>query len=1204
MLKFSRKKLLFPFLLPILILGIFLFARAYESEPTHTALAKKSAEIYNQYGTGNLTGQEILWIQEGAKKEDTPPRWINHFYDPTTSQGWTAEKMGRVPVSVVRAISSIGLSQADAVSSLNWAHNQGLQERYSYYEGNRTFEKAIYDYVNGNKKEAYKSLGHILHLVEDMAVPAHTRQDTHVDIWGTGDSGEPYEKWAGKNTDLSHLNNLNPKQENSSCSNLDDCLIRLAKYSNENFFSEDTINDKNYKKPKNIKEIVNINEIIFYGKDDKDNEYSLAIFDRNKNIYTLQRSYIHSSYWRLLSKQAVLAGAEVIKIFHQEAEKAIQDKNLIKEPPQKSPLNKMMTGLFGIAAPNSNSPIFSLFGFVSQTKDFFSSIGSKIKSLSSSLLNVVGIEDGQNINFPEQGIVIDQVALNNLANQQQNEGQVESNQIISTKPEFNVQQDNNSAQNGETGVNQQTDNQQQNNQNNNESSENQNQSNEQSGDNGDQNEEISDEFSTSSNNNNESNNLPPGSSIGTSRGGTQTNENADSNATSTPAVDTMSPQTYATSTLFFNNETIATSTAIFEFSSSEANSTFECQLDNASSTLCVSPVQYNNLANGSHIFSVKAIDQANNQDQTPEVFNWIVDVPAPTIADHVVISEVATNGSGGANDEWIELYNPTAAAVDLFGWSIQYRGSKAENFERKNFNATSTIPAQGFFLITHSSYSGGVPRDLEYNNSQFQLSHIGGNIFLVNNQTTLTSATSTSIIDKLSYGSGAYLFPEGNVFSQAPSSTESVERKANADSTAESLATGNDKWQGNNYDSNNNSQDFVLQTSPTPQSSQSLTEPRSSFPLLSTDAPWPMFQGNEKHTGRANSDLPTSTTTPQVLFEFDNPSITFKTPPVIGQNKLFIGASDGIRAFDLNGYQLWFYPSESGYGSPIAIANNNTIYARIDGKGLYAFSYDGSLKWRYSFAGNSYNSSPNIDKNGIIYTIGLGKVYAIYPDGKIKWVFDIADLGRSFNLEIGSPVIDNARERVYINIEDYLYTLSFNGDLVWEFQNSLGTGLLTKRFGTPIIDENGIIYVAAKGDFPSGGFYALYPDGSVKWFNDVALASSSAISPAIGANGIIYFTASKYISGMWQKIYALDLHTGIEKWSALFTFDNVISSPITAGENVYFPFGARLYAYDKNGNMLWYWPEIGSGFDNGFGAADNDGNLYFAIEGKIYKMGN
>jgi hypothetical protein len=43
----------------------------------------------------------------------------------------------------------------------------------------------------------------------------------------------------------------------------------------------------------------------------------------------------------------------------------------------------------------------------------------------------------------------------------------------------------------------------------------------------------------------------------------------------------------------------------------------------------------------------------------------------PTAPTHIVISEFRTLGPNGANDEFVELYNPTGAAVNIGGWLIR-----------------------------------------------------------------------------------------------------------------------------------------------------------------------------------------------------------------------------------------------------------------------------------------------------------------------------------------------------------------------------------------------------------------------------------------------------------------------------------------------------------------------------------------------------
>ena len=77
--------------------------------------------------------------------------------------------------------------------------------------------------------------------------------------------------------------------------------------------------------------------------------------------------------------------------------------------------------------------------------------------------------------------------------------------------------------------------------------------------------------------------------------------------------------------------TVTDTSAGFDFSSSEANSTFECSLDEAPFTSCASPKAYTGLGSGSHTFQVRATDSAGNVDASPASRTWTVEsTPANT----------------------------------------------------------------------------------------------------------------------------------------------------------------------------------------------------------------------------------------------------------------------------------------------------------------------------------------------------------------------------------------------------------------------------------------------------------------------------------------------------------------------------------------------------------------------------------------------
>jgi uncharacterized protein YjiK len=75
--------------------------------------------------------------------------------------------------------------------------------------------------------------------------------------------------------------------------------------------------------------------------------------------------------------------------------------------------------------------------------------------------------------------------------------------------------------------------------------------------------------------------------------------------------------------------------AHFTFSASQPASAitgFECSLDGAPFTACISPVSYTGLTDGSHAFQVRAVDYAANVDPTPASFTWTVDTTPPVVS--------------------------------------------------------------------------------------------------------------------------------------------------------------------------------------------------------------------------------------------------------------------------------------------------------------------------------------------------------------------------------------------------------------------------------------------------------------------------------------------------------------------------------------------------------------------------------------------
>ena len=137
-------------MLAVIVSSALFVSRAfgYDTNITHPGLTKLAGELYNQQG-GQLTNQEIKWLMQGAIEEDTPFRWMNHFYDP---------------------IHNVGFKSSYDTAKV-WVGNASNQA--SYAKGDQTWQRAIYYWQTGDKEKAMIALGHVLHLLEDMTVPPY-----------------------------------------------------------------------------------------------------------------------------------------------------------------------------------------------------------------------------------------------------------------------------------------------------------------------------------------------------------------------------------------------------------------------------------------------------------------------------------------------------------------------------------------------------------------------------------------------------------------------------------------------------------------------------------------------------------------------------------------------------------------------------------------------------------------------------------------------------------------------------------------------------------------------------------------------------------------------------------------------------------------------------------------------------------------------
>lgn len=187
--------------------------------------------------------------------------------------------------------------------------------------------------------------------------------------------------------------------------------------------------------------------------------------------------------------------------------------------------------------------------------------------------------------------------------------------------------------------------------------------------------------------------------------------------------------------------------------------------------------------------------------------------PLVETTGHLVVSELMTGGAS-ASDEFIELYNPTAAELPLEGLEVVYVTASGATVTRKSSWAAGApgIPAGAHLLIANGAGIYAGLADVAYANG---LAATGGSVAL----RVIDAATA---IDAVGWGNAASTWLEAQP-APAPPAGSSLER----------LPGGS---VGSSQDTDDNLIDFIIQSIPDPQNSGSPPIPGATASPSSTAA--------------------------------------------------------------------------------------------------------------------------------------------------------------------------------------------------------------------------------------------------------------------------------------------------------------------------------------------------------------------------------
>ena len=341
----------------------------------------------------NMNARE--WIEAGSDWEDNivgtseELRFMNHFFDPKTGSG---------------------LNFVGAASSLVWGKDHG-NNLFNWYRTRQHYHWALTAPKKTDRDAAFarvfRALGQLIHLVHDLAVPAHVRNDPHFPyfnpIVNSKDMYEDYTREKVNNftyagyvpVDITTFNSFDKFWKNSG--------MGLAEYTNRTFVSRDTnLADSGYQPYQTpiptgetvasetiavlstegmdgAPKLVDIDVPVKYMKGESADYYvqqvaeikrltAFSIFDYDMNIFKSERVYSlnnlnHQEYASFLIPRAVGYSAGFLNYFFR------GDINL--EPSTTDPSkfviknnsNEDIAGKFEIYYDNSNNERSLLIGF-------------------------------------------------------------------------------------------------------------------------------------------------------------------------------------------------------------------------------------------------------------------------------------------------------------------------------------------------------------------------------------------------------------------------------------------------------------------------------------------------------------------------------------------------------------------------------------------------------------------------------------------------------------------------------------------------------------------------------------------------------------------------------------------------------------------------------------------------------------------------
>ncbi|MCB1186344.1 PQQ-binding-like beta-propeller repeat protein [bacterium] len=304
------------------------------------------------------------------------------------------------------------------------------------------------------------------------------------------------------------------------------------------------------------------------------------------------------------------------------------------------------------------------------------------------------------------------------------------------------------------------------------------------------------------------------------------------------------------------------------------------------------------------------------------------------------------------------------------------------------------------------------------------------------------------------------------------------------------------------------------------------------------------------------------------------------TPAVASDGTVYFGSYDNkLYALNPDGSEKWNYATAGEISSSPALDDSGNIYFGSFDNSIYALDSSGGLLWSHPTA-DEIRSPALVGSDGKIYIGSFdGKLYAMTPAGSEAWTYDTGG-------SIWCGISEGADGNIYFGEGTDLFCLDQDGNLQWTYAGSDGI------YTTPSIGADGSIHVSDLDE----NFYAVRPDGTLKWSVINNLSGGSGCSVGIGLDGTLFYTITS------NKLLARNPDGSLD-WELQLGDTGSQSVAIGNDGTMYLAtFDNKVHAINRNGSIAWTYNSPTSMISStSIGA---DGVIYVGgFDGKLYALG-